>query len=52
MEVVMATPFHFHSHPSHSHPIRWFALEHPYAPDWAIVAAATLAALVLWILNA
>jgi hypothetical protein len=48
----MITPFHFHTHAHSAHPLRWFALEHPYAPDWAVLAMVTLGALVLWILNA
>ncbi len=47
----MATHLHFHPH-FHAHtPIRWFALEHPYAGDWLILVFGTLAALVLWFWN-
>jgi hypothetical protein len=47
----MAThlPFHPRTHP-HT-PIRWFALEHPYAGDWLILVFGTLAALLLWLRN-
>ncbi|MBK9795206.1 MAG: hypothetical protein IPP58_01675 [Holophagaceae bacterium] len=47
----MTTPFHSHPHPHSRHPIRWFTIEHPYAPDWAVLAAVTAAALILWIWN-
>ncbi len=50
-EVAMTTHFHFHPHPHTRHPIRWFTIEHPYAPDWAVLAAVTVAALILWIWN-
>jgi hypothetical protein len=47
----MATHLHFHPH-THSHtPIRWFAIEHPYAGDWLILVMGTVAALLLWLWN-
>lgn len=45
----MATHLHFHPHSQH--PVRWFALAHPYAADWAILTVVTLAALLLWFWN-
>ena len=43
---------HAHRHPPHAHlPLRFFTVEHPYAGDWALVAAGTLAALLLWYWN-
>jgi hypothetical protein len=36
----------------HAHlPLRFFAVEHPYAGDWALVTAGTLVALLLWFWN-
>ncbi|WLT32471.1 hypothetical protein [Geothrix sp. PMB-07] len=32
-------------------PIRRFAVGHPYALEWTVLAAATLTALVLWLRN-
>ncbi len=32
-------------------PLRRYAAEHPYAGDWALVVAGTLAALLLWAWN-
>jgi hypothetical protein len=49
MEVAMATHLHFHPH-SH-HPIREYAMVHPYAPEWAILAVVTVAALLLLFWN-
>jgi hypothetical protein len=46
MDAAMA--IHLHTHPHSPHPIRWFALEHPYAPDWALVISGTLLGLLLW----
>ncbi len=43
---------HFHQHFHPLQPLRLFAMDHPYAPEWAVVMAAALAALLLWILNA
>ncbi len=39
---------HVHHAP---HPLSRFALEHPYAPDWLLLTAVTLAALLLWFGN-
>ena len=39
---------HFHPHSHSHHPIRWFAIEHPYAPDWALVVTGTLLGVLLW----
>lgn len=45
--TVHAHPRH-HPH-GHTHrPFGTFAIEHPYAGDWLLVAAGTLAALLLW----
>jgi hypothetical protein len=33
------------------HPLRRFALDHPYAPDWALLITGTLVALLLWARN-
>ena len=48
---------HTHAHP-HSHhrphpllPVRLYAVGHPYASEWAALAAITLAAALLWLLN-
>ena len=43
----MTSHLHFHPHL----PGRSFAMEHPYAPDWAILGAVTMTALVLWFWN-
>lgn len=42
---------HAHHH-SHTHlSLRFFPVEHPYAGDWFLVTAGTLAALLLWYWN-
>ena len=44
---------HPHGHP-HFHPeapLARFALDHPYAGEWTLVALGTLAALLLWYWN-
>jgi hypothetical protein len=50
MEVAMTT--HLHLHPHSHHPVRWFALEPPYAVDQTLLILVTLAALLLWFWNA
>jgi hypothetical protein len=45
----MAT--HFSPHPQFRHPVRWFALEHPYASEWALIAMAALIGFLLWYWN-
>jgi hypothetical protein len=42
---------HAHHHPHPHLPLRFFPVEHPYAGDWLLVAAGTLAALLLWYWN-
>ena len=43
---------HAHHPQFHAHlPLRSFAVEHPYAGDWFLVTAGTLAALLLWYWN-
>jgi hypothetical protein len=42
----MATHPHYHHHP-----LRGFTLDHPYAPDWALVISGTLLGLLLWYWN-
>jgi len=43
----MATHLHHHPHL----PLRGFVMEHPFAGDWVILVAGTLAALLLWFWN-
>ena len=43
-----------HSHHPHMHPqvpLSRFALDHPYAGEWALVTLGTLAAVLLWYWN-
>jgi len=47
----MATRLHSHPHSRNHAPIRSFAMEHPYAAEWLILAIGTLAAFLLWLWN-
>jgi hypothetical protein len=56
MEGFMTARTHVHAHHSHHHPhlmlpLRLYAVGHPFASEWATLAAITLAAILLWILN-
>ena len=55
LEVPMTAHAHPHPH-GHPHfhpqvPLTRFAMDHPYAGEWALVTLGTLAALLLWYWN-
>ncbi len=42
---------HLPHHPHQDHPFLRFAIDHPQADSWLLLAFITLAALVMWLLN-